>query len=157
MAVMTWFNSARTRVLMLLRPAYAARPTIRLASKAMIEITTNSSIKVKASGWRLLRNRTPRFGSLPKVHSITEEWTLGNEPNRGVRLRSRRHPLAFTLIELLVVISIIALLASLIVGLAAYAGRSNIRTRVRAELNQVITAIDAYKAHFGHYPPDNYL
>jgi prepilin-type N-terminal cleavage/methylation domain-containing protein len=89
--------------------------------------------------------------------TITEEWTLGNEPDRSVRLRSMRHRLAFTLIELLVVISIIALLASLIVGLAAYASRNNIRTRVRAELNQVITAIDAYKAHFGHYPPDNFL
>jgi prepilin-type N-terminal cleavage/methylation domain-containing protein len=66
-----------------------------------------------------------------------------------------RHCLAFTLIELLVVISIIALLASLIVPLAGYAGRNNKRSRVRAELNQVITAIEAYKAHFGYYPPDN--
>jgi len=47
------------------------------------------------------------------------------------------------------------LLAGLIVGLARNAGQSNKRTRVQAELNQVITAIEAYKAHFGHYPPDN--
>jgi prepilin-type N-terminal cleavage/methylation domain-containing protein len=67
-----------------------------------------------------------------------------------------RRCLAFTLIELLVVISIIALLASLIVGLAGYAGRNNKRSRVQVELNQVITAIEAYKAHFGHYPPDNF-
>ncbi len=66
-----------------------------------------------------------------------------------------RYCLAFTLIELLVVISIIALLAGLIVGLARNAGQSNIRNRVQAERDQIITAIDAYKAHFGHYPPDN--
>jgi prepilin-type N-terminal cleavage/methylation domain-containing protein len=64
--------------------------------------------------------------------------------------------LAFTLIELLVVISIIAVLAGLIVGLARHAGQSNKRDRIWAEMNQVITAIDAYKAHFGHYPPDNF-
>src|SRR5437867_10860928 len=87
--------------------------------------------------------------------TIFEEWTGSSEPNPQRRLPGMRRCLAFTLIELLVVISIIALLASLIVGLAGYAGRNNIRTRVQAELNQVITAIEAYKAHFGHYPPDN--
>jgi len=67
----------------------------------------------------------------------------------------RRRWLAFTLIELLVVISIIALLASLVVALASSAAKSQKRGRIQAELNQVMTAIDAYKAHFGHYPPDN--
>ena len=87
--------------------------------------------------------------------TIFEEWTWSSEPNRGRQFAGRRHRLAFTLIELLVVISIIALLASLIVGLARYAGQTNKRSRVQVELNQVITAIEAYKAHFGHYPPDN--
>src|SRR5437773_5952460 len=87
--------------------------------------------------------------------TIFEEWTGSSEPNPQRQLPGTRRCVAFTLIELLVVISIIALLASLIVGLAGYAGRNNIRTRVRAELNQVVTAIEAYKAHFGHYPPDN--
>jgi len=87
--------------------------------------------------------------------TIFEVSTGTSAPNRRRRVQLIRRCLAFTLIELLVVISIIALLASLIVGLAGYAGRNNKRARVRAELNQVITAIDAYKAHFGHYPPDN--
>ena len=87
--------------------------------------------------------------------TFTEGWIGSSEPNRSRRLPGMRYCLAFTLIELLVVISIIALLAGLIVGLARNAGQSNKRSRVRAELNQVITAIDAYKAHFGHYPPDN--
>src|SRR6266516_5691687 len=87
--------------------------------------------------------------------TFIEGWIGNREPNRSRRLPGMRYCLAFTLIELLVVISIIALLAGLIVGLARNAGQSNKRTRVQAELNQVITAIYAYKAHFGHYPPDN--
>ena len=86
--------------------------------------------------------------------TIVEGWTGSSEPNQR-RSPGRRRCLAFTLIELLVVISIIALLAGLIVGLARNAGQSNIRNRVQAERDQIITAIDAYKAHFGHYPPDN--
>src|SRR5436190_1645708 len=77
--------------------------------------------------------------------------------NRRCQLPGTCRCLAFTLIELLVVISIIALLAGLIVGLARSAGQSNKRSRIQAELNQVITAIDAYKAHWGQYPPDNVM
>src|SRR5438552_5462431 len=89
--------------------------------------------------------------------TIFEEWTGSSEPSRHGRLPDMRRCLAFTLIELLVVISIIALLASLIVGLAKNAGQSNKRGRIQAERDQVITAIEAYKAHFGHYPPDNFV
>src|SRR6266699_2584539 len=89
--------------------------------------------------------------------TFIETWTGSSEPNRWRRLPGIRRCLAFTLIELLVVISIIALLAELIVGLARYAGQTTKRSRVQAELNQVITAIEAYKAHFGHYPPDNFV
>ncbi|PYK96035.1 MAG: hypothetical protein DME19_21040 [Verrucomicrobia bacterium] len=62
---------------------------------------------------------------------------------------------AFTLIELLVVIGIIALLAGLIVGLSAYTGRKLRESRIRAELDQLVTAIEAYHARFNQYPPDN--
>jgi prepilin-type N-terminal cleavage/methylation domain-containing protein len=86
---------------------------------------------------------------------IFEERIGNNEPNRPGQSAGVRRSLAFTLIELLVVISIIALLASLVVGLARNAGQSNKRGRIQAERDQVITAIEAYKAHFGHYPPDN--
>jgi prepilin-type N-terminal cleavage/methylation domain-containing protein len=87
--------------------------------------------------------------------TIFEVWTGSIGTNRRRQLPGMRRCLAFTLIELLVVISIIALLASLIVGLARNAGPSNKRSRIQAERDQVITAIEAYKAHFGHYPPDN--
>ena len=86
-----------------------------------------------------------------------QERIVGNGSNRSRQLPGMRRCLAFTLIELLVVISIIALLAGLIVGLARSAGQSNKRSRIQAELNQVITAIDAYKAHWGQYPPDNVM
>src|SRR6185295_9804646 len=84
-----------------------------------------------------------------------QEWTVSSEPSRRRRLTDIRHRLAFTLIELLVVISIIALLASLVVGFAKHAATNQKRSRVQAERDQIVTAIEAYKAHFGHYPPDN--
>ncbi|MBN8246962.1 MAG: type II secretion system protein [Verrucomicrobia bacterium] len=63
---------------------------------------------------------------------------------------------AFTLIELLVVISIIAVLAGLVVGLAPMANKRMKEARIRTELAALVGAIEAYKAKFGVYPPDNY-
>src|ERR1043166_7111253 len=62
---------------------------------------------------------------------------------------------AFTLIELLVVIAIIGLLAGLIVGGTKYAGTQMKVSRIRAELQALEVAIEAYHAKFNHYPPDN--
>jgi prepilin-type N-terminal cleavage/methylation domain-containing protein len=62
---------------------------------------------------------------------------------------------AFTLIELMVVISIIALLAAMIVPLAGNMARKQRLTRALGELAQIETAIEAYKAARGHFPPDN--
>jgi len=62
---------------------------------------------------------------------------------------------AFTLIELLVVIAIIGLLAGLVVGLSNHAAASSRYSRIRAELKQLETAIEAYKSKIGQYPPDN--
>jgi prepilin-type N-terminal cleavage/methylation domain-containing protein len=87
--------------------------------------------------------------------TILEVWTGSCGTNQRRQLPGMRRCLAFTLIELLVVISIIALLAALVVGLARSAAVNQKRSRVQAERDQVITAIDAYNAHFGHYPPDN--
>lgn len=61
---------------------------------------------------------------------------------------------AFTLIELLAVISIIAVLAGMLVGLAPSAGAKMRESRVRAELAQLVAAIEEYKARYGFYPPD---
>lgn len=72
----------------------------------------------------------------------------GSPVGRGV--------LAFTLIELLTVISIIAVLAGLVVGLAPAASVRMKEARVRGELASLVTTIEAYKARFGVYPPDNF-
>lgn len=63
---------------------------------------------------------------------------------------------AFSLIELLVVISIIAVLAGLVVGVAPVAGKRMREARIRAELAALVTAIESYKARYGVYPPDNH-
>lgn len=62
---------------------------------------------------------------------------------------------AFTLIELLAVIVIIGILAGLSVGVAGLVSRRSKESRVKAELVRLETAIRAYKARFGFYPPDN--
>lgn len=66
-----------------------------------------------------------------------------------------RNRLAFTLIELLTVISIIAVLAGMVVGLAPVASARMKEARVRGELAGLVTAIESYKAKFGVYPPDH--
>ncbi len=62
---------------------------------------------------------------------------------------------AFTLIELLVVISIIGLLAGMVVGLTSVASRKMMESRVKTDLNQLVNAIETYKAQVGFYPPDS--
>ncbi len=61
---------------------------------------------------------------------------------------------AFTLIELLVVIAIIAILAALIFPAGAALKRGATIKKVQTELQQVETAINSYKAKYGHFPPD---
>lgn len=70
---------------------------------------------------------------------------------------ARQRPLlAFTLIELLTVISIIAVVAGLVVGLAPVASGKMKEARVRSELAALVTTIESYKSRFGVYPPDNF-
>ena len=67
---------------------------------------------------------------------------------------NRRRP-GFTLIELLVVISIIAILAGLILAVAPGMAASRKKSVAYTEMREIETAIEAYKAHYGFYPPDN--
>ena len=62
---------------------------------------------------------------------------------------------AFTLIELLVVIAIIAILAALLFPAFQSVKKNGIRNKTKAELRQVETAIESYKAKYGFFPPDN--
>jgi len=63
----------------------------------------------------------------------------------------------FTLIEMLLTISIIALLAALTVGGMRRVGGKGKETRVRAALNELVTAIESYKNDVGSYPAANPL
>ncbi len=62
---------------------------------------------------------------------------------------------AFTLIELLVVIAIMAVLAALIIPITGVVTRHKLRSRTKAELNLIASAIQNYKSQKGYYPPDN--
>lgn len=61
---------------------------------------------------------------------------------------------AFTLIEMLTVMAVIAVLASLIVGIQAFAQKKAALTRADAEIHTMATACEAYKAEAGGYPRD---
>jgi prepilin-type N-terminal cleavage/methylation domain-containing protein len=61
----------------------------------------------------------------------------------------------FTLVELLVVIVIIALLAALITPAVMSALRKAKQTQISTELSQLHSAVEAYKAQYGSYPPSN--
>lgn len=62
---------------------------------------------------------------------------------------------AFTLIELLVVISIMGILAAFTIPVLKGVKRTQYRNTARAELEQIATALERYKAAYGAYPPGN--
>lgn len=74
---------------------------------------------------------------------------------RNPEFETRRASAAFTLIELLVVIAVMAILAALVIPITGAVSRSKIRSKARAQLEQIATGIELYKAKLGHYPPDN--
>jgi len=64
----------------------------------------------------------------------------------------KRRVLGFTLIELLVVIAIIGILSTIIV---VYVNGARAKTRDakrKAELRSIVTALELYRATYGHYP-----
>ena len=67
------------------------------------------------------------------------------------------HAPAFTLIELLTVISIIGVLAALLFPVLKGVKRQQFIRNAQAEMAQLETAIERYKAAYGFYPPDNQL
>jgi len=62
---------------------------------------------------------------------------------------------AFTLVEMLVVIAVMSILAAMIFPVTGAVKRRATIARAQAELAQIETAIDRYKAKYGFYPPDN--
>ncbi len=74
-----------------------------------------------------------------------------------MNLRENRKRHAFTLIEMLVVIGVIAILASITLGVITMAKSTSQEKRIQGQLNQLITAIEQYKSKVGFYPPDHQL
>jgi prepilin-type N-terminal cleavage/methylation domain-containing protein len=75
----------------------------------------------------------------------------------GPRISDFARARAFSLIEMLVVIAVIAILASMIFPVTGAVARNRVKSRTRAELEQVVTAIEIYKSKRGQYPPDNHF
>jgi prepilin-type N-terminal cleavage/methylation domain-containing protein len=67
---------------------------------------------------------------------------------------SRQRKAGFTLVEMLVVISIIAILAALLLPAVTAAITSARNTAIALELNQLNSAIEAYRLEKGDYPPN---
>lgn len=82
-----------------------------------------------------------------------ESDNLGKDPKAPLAQPARRA--AFSLIELLVVIGVIALLAALTVAAISRVGDKGRESKIRAGLDELVTAIESYKADRGVYPPDN--
>ena len=63
-------------------------------------------------------------------------------------------PVAFTLIEMLTVMAVIAVLASLVVSVNAFAHKKAALVRAEAEIKTISAACESYKGDFGNYPRD---
>ncbi len=71
-------------------------------------------------------------------------------PQSAIRNRN-----AFTLIEMLAVIAVIGVLVALIFPVIGAVKRRQYISHAQAEMAQLETAIERYKATYGFYPPDN--
>jgi prepilin-type N-terminal cleavage/methylation domain-containing protein len=102
--------------------------------------------KVQSSRFKVQSPNSKVQGSKFEVQSPEGMWTA----KCGVR-----SCVGFTLIELLVVIGIIVVLAGMLFAALPAIQRVKTTSRLKTELRQVQTAIEAYKAKLGYYPPDN--
>ena len=71
----------------------------------------------------------------------------------GKRKSGIRNYAAFTLVELLIVLAIIGILASFILTVGPFIKRTAYINKTKAEMAQLETAIDSYKATYNFYPP----
>jgi len=67
---------------------------------------------------------------------------------------ARKQP-GFTLVELLVVITVIAILAGLVLGVAGQIQNKSARSRAETEITAISNALENYKAEYGFYPSNS--
>ena len=97
------------------------------------------------------------------MNAMKERFQMTNDECRIEEQRRRdfaiRHSAfgirAFTLIELLTVIAIIGVLAAFLFPVVGRIKRQQFIKNATAEMEQLETAIERYKAAYGFYPPDN--
>jgi prepilin-type N-terminal cleavage/methylation domain-containing protein len=82
-------------------------------------------------------------------------WNRADDGTLNLQPSTFNHFRAFTLVELLVVISIIGILAGFTIPALKAFKRISIINQTRAEMEQLETAIDSFKAAYGFYPPSN--
>ena len=106
---------------------------------------------INSDEWRVASDeRNPGANVLRSAPGSREPLVgtaLNPQPSTFNRLR------AFTLIELLVVMAIIGALAALLLAVAGPVKTKQKILNTRAEMDQLITAIENYKATYGFYPP----
>lgn len=74
---------------------------------------------------------------------------------RTLEAKAHARPRAFSLIELLTVISIIGVLAAIGAGLGGVASRKAKESTIRAQKDQIVAALESFRADFNQYPADN--
>ncbi|HXI69850.1 MAG TPA: type II secretion system protein [Verrucomicrobiae bacterium] len=105
----------------------------------------------------MVESQELRVESKPGIapRSSLSQPRKGAWPTRGFTPSTLNSQLAFTLVELLVVISIIAILAAFTIPALRAFKRISIINQTRAEMANLETAIESYKAAYGFYPPSN--
>lgn len=84
----------------------------------------------------------------PSIPTISNRLTFTSIKARRIQNGNK----AFTLIEVLVVMLIIAILLSLIIGIAAYAKRSAMEKKTAADIEKINMALQEYTLKYGVYP-----
>jgi prepilin-type N-terminal cleavage/methylation domain-containing protein len=97
-----------------------------------------------------MKNKTPIADCRLPVELAGTVAFSGSIENRKSKIVN-----GFTLIELLTVISIIGVLAALLFPVLKGIKRQQFIRNAQAEMAQLETGIERYKAAYGFYPPDN--